>query len=310
MAWHASERRLVDAICVSSIIGIWPRFIEPRWVRQRHIELPLSGWQGRPFTILHLSDLHWGPDALKGTLLRALSKAAQTTPDLVLWTGDYLVDGQSHDLDTLRHLMGLCRGQFGTFASLGNHDYAQYVSCDGGPWVTKTDPSKLLRILRRLLKSKTEYSVKYAQEDHPELLRLLEEQGIEVLHNRSKQVLIDGHTLEIGATGDLWAGQCKELRPHTSASLLMCHNPDGLAGMEQHWSGVLAGHTHGRQVNIPGLALRLAQARGPFTRGLYRLPEQRWVHVSSGLGCSLPFRFFSPPEMTWIRCIPSLPELP
>ncbi len=69
---------------------------------------------------------------------------------------------------------------------------------------------------------------------------------------------------------------------------------------------VLAGHTHGGQLRVPGLGplvtncdLQRSRARG-LTRG-----EGGWLHVSAGLGSSpyLPVRFCCRPEATLLELV-------
>jgi hypothetical protein len=79
--------------------------------------------------------------------------------------------------------------------------------------------------------------------------------------------------------------------------VLVSHNPDIL--FEASAKGVdlvLAGHTHGGQIRIPGLPVLVRMSR-------YRLDEGRYRHgatelvVSRGLGTvGLPVRIVCPPE--------------
>jgi predicted MPP superfamily phosphohydrolase len=303
VGWSGWEKGLLDGVCLASGVGIWPRFIEPRWVEQTQCVLPLSGWKGQPIHVLHLSDLHWGPHAPHQSLQKALELAANLEPDLVIWTGDFLVDSATHDWDGLAQILGRVRGRFGTFACLGNHDYASYVSLDGGRLHQGEQGSRVLRILRRLIGGPAEVGVFPTLEPSAPLVSLLADQQVDLLHNRSQIVQVHGLPLEIAGTGDPWAGQHHQLRPSQSgASVLLTHNPDCARSHLNDWSAVLCGHTHGRQINLPWLGKRLCNARGPFTRGLYR-EQNRWVYVNRGLGCSLPFRLASRPEisvMTWV----------
>jgi predicted MPP superfamily phosphohydrolase len=67
---------------------------------------------------------------------------------------------------------------------------------------------------------------------------------------------------------------------------------------------LLAGHTHGGQVRLPGIGALVANCDLPLdqARGLSRYRD-RWLHVSAGLGHSpyAPFRFACRPEATLLE---------
>lgn len=68
---------------------------------------------------------------------------------------------------------------------------------------------------------------------------------------------------------------------------------------------VLAGHTHGGQVRLPGLgAAWLPFGSGPYVAGFYEA-NGSLLYVSSGLGWSMaPLRVRCPPEIAWLDLVP------
>jgi uncharacterized protein len=70
---------------------------------------------------------------------------------------------------------------------------------------------------------------------------------------------------------------------------------------------LLAGHTHGGQVRLPGVGALVTNCDLPRTRvrGLSRWGES-WLHVSAGLGTSkyAPFRFACRPEASLLEVVP------
>jgi predicted MPP superfamily phosphohydrolase len=70
---------------------------------------------------------------------------------------------------------------------------------------------------------------------------------------------------------------------------------------------LLAGHTHGGQVRLPGIGALVTNCDLPRTRvrGLSRWGDS-WLHISAGLGTSkyAPFRFACRPEASLLTVVP------
>jgi len=85
--------------------------------------------------------------------------------------------------------------------------------------------------------------------------------------------------------------------------VLLTHNPDTAFEVPAsiNYDLMLAGHTHGGQIRIPGLYKKVIPTEYPFDKGLYRLAidgQTRLVFVSPGTGMvGLPFRFNIPPQI-------------
>jgi uncharacterized protein len=100
--------------------------------------------------------------------------------------------------------------------------------------------------------------------------------------------------------GDRWARKdwVATLTGDDGPFVALAHNPDSidrLAGTRIRT--LLAGHTHGGQINLPFATARVLRnaTKGGFKRGLYPIGE-RQVFITSGLGTvGLPLRLFQPP---------------
>jgi predicted MPP superfamily phosphohydrolase len=72
---------------------------------------------------------------------------------------------------------------------------------------------------------------------------------------------------------------------------------------------LLAGHTHGGQVCVPGVGALVTNCDLPrhMAKGLHRWPRSSaWLHVSAGLGThpTAPIRFACRPEASLLTLVP------
>ncbi len=72
---------------------------------------------------------------------------------------------------------------------------------------------------------------------------------------------------------------------------------------------VLAGHTHGGQLRVPGVGALVTNCGidRSRARGASRWGAHTWLHVSAGLGTSpyAPVRFACPPEASLLTLVPA-----
>jgi uncharacterized protein len=116
---------------------------------------------------------------------------------------------------------------------------------------------------------------------------------------------IEGQVVKVKAInfvgiGDRWARKDfpAAVTKDDGPFVALAHNPDSIDRLTQTpIRTLLAGHTHGGQINIPfatAYVLKKSTQAG-FKRGLYPMGE-RQVFVTSGLGVvGLPLRLFQPP---------------
>ncbi len=214
--------------------------------------------------IAQLSDLHVGERTPPERILDAIARANAFEPDLVLLTGDYLSARRS-GVGLMRELLGGLAAP--TVAVLGNHDH----------WV---DPRGASRALVSL--------------------------GYAVLRNDNTCFRLRGARFTVVGVDDLLSGQADVEEAFTGASsgsrIVIAHGPktaDQLAAAGEPML-CLSGHTHGGQINIPGLTHFMLRtiAHEPYDRGLFHLgPVQ--LYVNRGIGNSgFRIRLNSDPEVT------------
>ena len=270
--------------------------IERNLFTLRRFDVPILEPDAEPLRILHISDLHMMPDQRrKQDWVNAL---IGTDPDLVVVTGDNManprsVPGVLRALDPFLSVPG-------AFV-FGSNDYRgpvfknplMYLLPDREYRQGAELPADDLRAAfvdagwadlnnaRTILKSGGR-SVELVGVDDPHV-------------DRDDYPSVSG-PISIGA--DLHIGVT-----HTPATRVL--DPMAADG----FSLLLAGHTHGGQVCVPGYGALTTNCDLPhrMAKGLHRWPgSDAWLHVSAGLGThpTAPIRFACRPEASILTLIP------
>lgn len=255
----------------------YPVLIEPRWFEVTRTRVPIKHESTGIVRVLHLSDFHASWAVPLSSIDRAIQSGLSEKPDLICITGDFITHRYDFDrpsyLATLRKLTV----DHPTFAVLGNHD--------GGRWA----------------KERRGYS------DHAVVEKILEEAGINLLHNRSQLVNVRGTEFIIVGVGDLWSDELNATIAFRDLHgkhpvILLSHNPDSKDVMRPfQWDLMLCGHTHGGQVIIPFEGPRYAPVNDKrFVSGLHAW-DGRQIYVTRGVGNLGSVRFLCRPEITLLE---------
>lgn len=281
-------RRLAAA---GAVLAAWP-FVEPHLPVLRRVPVPVlpPGWS--PVRVLHLSDLHLLPrHTRRAAWVRGL---AGTAPDLVVSTGDHICSAAAIDL--LTATLGALTAD-GTPAVLvpGNNDYYTPVLPSPLGYLHDGPPAP-------------------RRPDLPwgRAVAQLTGVGWTDLTQRRTVLQVAGRPVVLTGTDDAHLGRDRydELRaPVDGFGIGVTHTPQRrlLRAFERDGHAlVLAGHTHGGQLRLPGLGPLLTNCDLPRSRarGLTR-GEGGWLHVSAGLGSSpyLPVRLCCRPEATLLELV-------
>ncbi len=301
---------LWDFWCVISVLGIWPRFIEPNLIIPNQLHLPLQGLPPylEGLKILHLSDLHFHPQIPQFFLNRLVQDSAKQRPDLIVLTGDFLCNAQMPDPQRLKEFLKRFQAPLGCYAILGNHDYQEKITVNQkGDYDVSNDASSLIGQGFQRLFSSTQLTGKVTEEaarvpPHTALVELLKETPFRLLDNCTTQITLPGGSLNITGVGEHMLGRCKPLTAFAAydpsfPGIVLAHNPDALPSLANYpGEVVLCGHTHGAQINLPIMWRYLTLMENTqFKRGLLSY-QNKWVVVNRGIGSVMPFRWFSPPE--------------
>lgn len=304
-----------DAWCIASGIGIWPRYIEPRLLTTTRLSLPIPHLPSEliGLKILQFSDLHWSAQ-FSSMLLKQLKQKIQAyKPDMIFFTGDFLCRSCLEERDQLLQLFNSLKATMGCFAVLGNHDYAQFVtvSAQGDYDVDQTSSkSNISKGFKRLFHPVTltkQVTTKAQQVGlHAELIELLAETPVQLLHNQTKLVSCKGTWLNVCGLGEYTLGR---FDPQTAfqdyniryPGIVLSHNPDTIEPLRQYPGDIiLAGHTHGGQVNLPGIWKRFTCIEHLEYKSGLKEVGKKWAYINRGISSVMKFRWFSLPELTLI----------
>ena len=272
LAWLACEqwfgrRRFRSALAALALAVCaclaWGRFVEPHLLQVRETTLGSSCG----VRVALISDVHLGLYTREDVLEHLVDRLNTLNVDAVLVAGDWTYE-PSHDLQAA--FAPLAKLRHRSLSVLGNHDEQQ----PGPP--LKAD------LLAALAAAKVQS--------------------------------IDGMRVPLGrceleGLGDLMANSAPshlktlETQPSgidASHRIVLAHNPDTVFLLPSgHAAWLLAGHTHGGQIDVPLLTRRLLAkiTEGGFRQGVYKMKNSN-VFVSSGIGIDkLPFRFRVPPTI-------------
>lgn len=301
-----------NVFCISSLIGIWPRFVEPNLVLTTHLSLKIPSWPKKleGLKIVQISDLHFQPAMSDFLLDKIIKKIKKENPDLVFFTGDFLCCSELIQPERLECFLSKITAFYGCYAIVGNHDYSEYISLnkEGEYDVMREKKSLLNKGFGRLFKKNPDIKKIVTPEAlqipiHSSLVKLLSKTPFTLLHNKTVQVSIGDSTINLCGLGDYTAGRCLPLIAYENYRLehpgiILTHNPDSLSKLQTYPGElVLSGHTHGAQINIPFFYKKFMLAENPeWNRGLHQI-YNKLVYINRGLGSIFPFRWCSPPEI-------------
>lgn len=309
---------LWDLWCITSILGIWPRYIEPQLISTTYLPLKIPKLHSdlKGLKILQFSDLHFQQNT-KNSFLEKLSKKIQNCkPDIIVFTGDFLCSATLQDPARLIKFLSTLHAPYGCFAILGNHDYQEYVSiAKNGDYDVIDDQTTMSKGLKRLLKvptlTKKTTSRASSVTLHQDLIKLLNQTHFKLLHNETTLIPIKKSFINICGVGEHVLNRCD---PKTAfqnyqkefPGVVLAHNPDAIPQLLDYpGNAILCGHTHGGQINLPWMWKRFTLVENfNFKRGLKQI-RNKFIYINRGIGAVMPFRWFSIPELTVITLEPS-----
>lgn len=246
--------------------------VEAHQLVVERVQIPLKDIQNSlvGFRIVQLSDIHLYPYIQLDFVHKAVTLANSLKPDLIVLTGDYVLQ-TAEAIFELAPVLATLNAKYGVFAILGNHDL----------W---TD----VKVVRAGL----------------------EEARLPLLRNEGISLNVAGATIFLAGVDDGWGGSpdlvtALDKAPAQAPVILLAHEPDLADGfsLDHRVSLQLSGHSHGGQIRLPGIGAPILPYLGQkYDQGLYKVNDT-WLYTTRGIGLITPFRLNCPPEITELTLI-------
>ena len=246
---------------IGLVLGIYARFVEPNLLLVKQTQINT----GYSLKLALISDMHYGLYSTPQQMQRLVNKLNTLKVDAIVVAGDWTYE-PSKKISLTEQLKPFSQLKYPIYSVPGNHDEEM-----PGPPLAK------------------------------ELKAALISNNIKPIEGQS----IDLGKVRLVGVGDLLAFETRAerlaaLSIQDKPLLLLTHNPDSLYELPKLTQPfvMLAGHTHGGQINLPILTEKILAliTREGYQRGLYPLADRNQLFVTSGIGMiGLPLRFAMPP---------------
>jgi predicted MPP superfamily phosphohydrolase len=251
---------------------VWGVFIEPNRLIVHEETIQIDDWPRElsGLRIALIADVHTGAPFINDKKLQQIvSTTNALKPDLIVLLGDYMAPNSwhSHRVEpeiTAAALKNL-NCPLGVYSVLGNHDW----------WY-----------------------------NGERVRRALEQNGIRVLEDEAAEIKWHDKSFWLVGLADFWTRPqhvdqtIARVQPG-SLIIALTHNPDIFPRLPHGVPILLAGHTHGGQVNLPLIGTPIVPSRfgSKYTAG-HVFENGHHMFVTTGIGTSiLPVRFRVPPEI-------------
>lgn len=265
-------KALAGLVLAVTAVPAYARFVEPRLLvtHEETILLPGATAASPSIRIALFGDPHIGMFGHAMPIERIVKRINSEGVDAVFLAGDLTYHPDPEDIP--EDFAALADLNAPLFAVLGNHDV-------GFPGNDLSDS----------------------------ILAVLGEARATVMHNRAVEVEIGGLPVVVSGASDLWQRRqdfgFSATLPPGKPVILLTHNPDTALVVPDSFSYdlMLAGHTHGGQVRLPGIYRSFLPVSGPFDKELHHFTTpagERLVYVTTGTGMvGVPMRFLMPPRV-------------
>ena len=256
------------------IVTIWGKLIEPNilTINDYKIENSSIPESFNGTKIVQFSDVHYGK-LDERRLKKVVKQINDLKPDIVVFTGDLVEGGYTlndTDIEILVKNLSKINSKLGKYAIIGNHD------ANNKNYEDIMEDSSFIIL-------KNEYDTIYNEKSEPILIYGLDD----TLHGNPKVEDLNSKSIN-----------------NINYKIVLVHEPDYINNFiyDYDTSMVMAGHSHGSQVNIP-IINRIFLPKGcrKYYKEYYEVNSVP-VYISNGVGSSMiDFRMFSLPSINVYR---------
>lgn len=253
---------LASVVMVVLALGSYARFVEPNLLRVQYTAIHT----GYRLKLALISDMHYGLFSTAGQMQRLVDRLNQLEVDAIVVAGDW-TNEPVRDPALAQQLQPFRQLRHPVYSVTGNHDGEL--------------PGPPLQLA---------------------LAQALRANGVQSIEGQ----VVDVGPVSLLGLGGVWSDNVEQSRewlrrPGGKPVLVLTHSPDSYYALPASSQSlmVLAGHTHGGQINLPWITPKvLAQVSfDHYQRGLYTLKNGQ-LFVTSGIGMiGLPLRFAMPPTI-------------
>jgi uncharacterized protein len=240
----------------------------------KEVDIPLPGLPDdlHGLRLLHLSDIHLSVFLTEAELARVIDASRELRPHVAFMTGDF-ISTFGDPLEACIRQLARLKADAGMLGCLGNHE-------------------------------------RYAQAEQS-TVELGARAGIPILRSQACQLRFGKALINVAGVDyqpmsrkqEYLRGAGRLVYPG-ALNILLSHNPDVFpVAAAQAYNLVLAGHTHGGQVNLEILDRGINPARffTPYVQGFYGIGRAA-AYVTRGIGTiGIPVRIGAPPEISLLR---------
>jgi len=257
-----------------SLLASYPLLIERLTVltNEYRITVPNLPAEFSGFRIVHLSDIHHGRLMPLPFIQGIIERANALKPDLIACTGDYVYrKSRSDEIDAVWQALAQLSAPHGVWSVLGNHDH----------WA-----------------------------DAARAAYWLNKNGQDLRH-KAVRIERNGQALWLAGAGDFMSDHRNLDRllktiPDKDFRIVLAHNPDTAdSDYSRRIDLILAGHTHGGQVQIPFIGPPYLPVHNKrYVSGVVTTARGVRMFISRGIGWSiLPVRFNCYPEIAVLELV-------